>query len=302
MQTRRRYLAALGIGLTGVTGCLSDGETPAGADGGDGGDGGTDTTDRPPGTTTTDGPDSTRDFGEVSLSDVGVQEAVTYYRWPGSTAVLAPADEQFVVAQVTGPEAATAPRFVFRADGREWVPGIGRRETSGPASVAGRDGGSATEDFRESGYLAFRVPSPIEASDPRIVAPDQEVSLSLSDAATERLASHSPMFSLERVEVPDSVTHPAPVDVAVTVRNTSDVDGRFLAGLHWPTEMVADDDETTVVEGQVAAGETASFSASLDTEYAVRETTEHPLTISGYVDAERSIRVVREGTTTARLD
>jgi len=298
MQTRRRYLAALGIGLTGVAGCLSDDGTPAGADGGDDG---TDTTDRPPGTTTTDGSGSSGEFGDVSVSEVAVREAVTYYRWPGSTEVLAPTDEQFVVAQVTGPEDATVPRFVFRAADREWSAGIGRRETSAPASVAGREGGSATDDFREEGYLAFRIPSPIDATDPRIVAPDLDASLSLSDTATERLSRPSPMFSLERVEVPDSVTHPAQVDVALTVRNTSDVDGRFLAGLHWPTEMVADDDETTVVEGSVAAGETASFSASLDTEYAVRETTDHPLTISGDVDAERSIRIVREGTTTARL-
>jgi len=299
MQTRRRYLAALGIGLTGVSGCLSDDGTPAGADGGDGDTDAPDgTTDRRPGTTVTDGPGSSQEFGEVTVSDVAVREAVTFYRWPSSTEVLAPADEQFVVAQVTGPEDATPPAFAFRADGREWSPGIGRGATSGPASLAGRDGGSATEDFRESGYLAFRVPSPVDAADPRIVAPDRGASLSLSDAATAQLATASPMFSLERVEVPDAVDHPAPVDVTVTVRNTSDVDGRFLAGLHWRTEMVADDDETTVVSGQVAAGETASFSASLDTEYAVRETTDHPLTVSGYVTAERSIRVVREGTTT----
>jgi hypothetical protein len=291
MQTRRRSLQLAGTALAGLAGCVStldgEGDGTDATDDGPTGDDGT-ATDRAP----------TDRFEDVALSDMLVREAVAYYRWPGSTEVLAPSDEQFVVAQVTGPEEATAPRFVFRADGREWVPGIGRRETSGPASVAGRDGGSATEDFREEGYLAFRVPSPIDAADPRIVAPDRGASLSLSDAATERLAGHSPMFALERVEVPESVTHPSPVDVALTVRNTSDVDGRFVAGLHWPTELVADDDETTVVEGQVAAGETASFSASLDTEYAVRETTDHPLTISGYVDAERSVRVVREGTTT----
>lgn len=298
MQTRRRYLAALGIGLVGGAGCLSEGDTPAGADGGDGGDGGPDTTTKPPGSTTTDHPPGA-DVGDVTVSDVTTREAVTFYRWPASTEVMAPTDEQFVVAQVTGPEDATVPEFVFRAGGREWSPGLGRGNTEAPAAVAGREGGSATHGFRGSGYLAFRVPSPLDADDARIVAPERGASIALTAAGTDRLARPAPMFALESLSLPESVTAPEQVTVSLTVRNTSDVDGRFLAGLHWPTERVADDDETAVVEGRVAAGETATFSATLDTEYAVVETTDHPLTVSGYVDAQRSIRVVVDEATTA---
>jgi hypothetical protein len=94
MQTRRRSLQLAGTALAGLAGCVStldgEGDGTDATDDGPTGDDGT-ATDRAP----------TDRFEDVALSDMLVREAVAYYRWPGSTAVLAPSDEQFVLASVS---------------------------------------------------------------------------------------------------------------------------------------------------------------------------------------------------------
>jgi hypothetical protein len=304
MPSRRRYLALLGAGLAATAGCLSDG------DGGATDTQPTDTTRQttdttvPPTTThgTTRGPGTTEDPVEgLSVSDVGVVKAGAYYAWPYSTEVYAPAGKQFVVASVTMPDGRQAPGFSFRAAGETYQPGIDGVDSPGwsGSTFAGREGGLVAGDHEGSGFLAFTVPSPLEAENPRVRLDAEDRAWSLPDAASKRLASPSPSFRLDSFEAPDSVDRPHTFDVSLTVTNTSDVDGRFVAGLHWPTNAVADDDETTVLREDVAAGASATLEETLSTEYATFETDTLTLSLGGYVDATREVTVEADGTTTS---
>jgi hypothetical protein len=295
MQTRRRYLAAASLAIAGLAGCLSDDPGGTGTDDSPTTD---DTTDLPGSTDdgTTDG--QSTDAAAVTVSDPVVRKRVTHYSWPGSTGVLAPRGEQFVVASVTGPENAPPPAFTLHAGGETFSPGV---EVSGrhAATFAGRTGGSVTKTDEAPGYLAFRVPSPLDVDDARIVRDDDVAATALPDAELATLRRPAAEFELDALTVPDAVERPELVDVSLSVTNVSDVDGRFLAALHWPTDRIADDDETTVYQWTVAAGETTSFSPTLETRYAVSRTSDHPLTISGSVSARRTIQVTVDDTTTA---
>lgn len=296
MQTRRSYLAAASLALAGLAGCLSENDGPGG-----------DTPDDPQTTAeTTDGTTertgSTHDHPtvaeDVTVTNPIVRKAVTHYAWPASTQILAPDGEQFVVATVDGPEDTDPPGFTLDAGGESYAPGVdvpGRYN----AILAGRDGGSVLQNDHASGYLAFRVPSPLDVDDATIVRDDGGPSTPLPEDAIATLGRPAAEFTLDSLDHPDTVERPEHVDVSLTVTNTSDVDGRFLAGLHWPTEGIADDDETIVLEQHVAAGETTSFTRTLGTGTAVMETSDHPLTIEGSVTAERIIEIIVDETTTA---
>lgn len=122
-----------------------------------------------------------------------------------------------------------------------------------------------------------------------LAAADGPGSEPLPEAAVDRLARPSPRFALEALDVPATVAHSSPASATLRVTNVSDVDGRFLAGVRWPT-AIADDDETTVVAGRMAAGETRSFSVDLSGSGAGRDG-EATLVVEGCVTAERTVVV-----------
>jgi len=301
MQTRRRYLALAGTTLTGVSGCLGtlggEGDGADATDDGPSGDAGTTTGDA--GTTTGDAGTTTADdgtadgFDDVALSDVVVREAVTYYRWPRSTEVLAPTDEQFVLASVSPRGDDPAPAFVFEAGGETWRPGIDRPVGTGEPSVAGRrDGPIWVDPEASTGYLAFRVPSPLSVDDARIAAADGSGATALSTDVVTTLGEPAARFRLDELDVPSTIATVTERSVTLTVTNASDVEGRFLAGVRWST-AIADDDETTVIAEPMAAGETASFDIDLRGA-APDHDDEVTLVVDGRVTAERSIDVVEE--------
>jgi hypothetical protein len=292
MQTRRRYLGAVSLGIVGLAGCLSESEAP-------GGDGTDDSPTSDDGTTERSGSTDDQPTGDVAVTVTNpvVRKRVTHYSWPGSTAVLAPDDEQFVVASVVGPEDAAPPDFTLETGDEVFSPGVavaGRYD----ATLAGRTGGSVLQNEHASGYLAFRVPSPLDVDEARIVCDDGAAATPLPDDDLATLARPAAAFELDTLDLLDTVEHPEQVDVSLSVTNVADVDGRFLAGVNWPTE-IADDDETTLLERTVAAGHTTSFSLSLKTGSTPTETTEHPLTIEGSVSTERTVEITVDDTTTA---
>ena len=77
----------------------------------------------------------------------------------------------------------------------------------------------------------------------------------------------------------------------LTVTNTSGTDGRFLAAVYWPTELIADDDESHLIEQSVDAGASTTASLTIDTEYTTGEDGPVTLRVAGYVTAEREITV-----------
>lgn len=294
MTSRRDYLAVLGAALAGTAGCLS------GNDGGTGGgtdtptDGGTGTASPTPTSSTTEPPTTNRTTdgiaGDLTVSNVAVYEAVTYYAWPGSTQVVAPTDDQFVVATVEGPADEPAPAFVFEAGDATWEQELVGQQYAPDAELEGRGGGPVAGDADATGYIAFQVPSPLTGAEPQIVLPAGDQTWAVPDSERGRLRTPSPTFALSSLDVPEDVTDVDEFTVDLTVENTSDVDGRFLAAVTWPTGY-ADDDESHVLEDDVAAGETASFSLALNPSAPSPDDGTVTLSVHGHVAAERTVRV-----------
>jgi hypothetical protein len=301
MLSRRVLLTALSGALAGVAGCTARTEGPGTT---------TDATAPPPSTSTvTDGSsgqssatpsppaDESTSGAGVDVSDVVVRKAVRYESAMGSGGVLAGEGEQYVVASVRSPDGGELDPsgFAFVADGETWSPGL--PETRGAVNVAdaGREGSPLGRGRLVPGappVLAFVVPSPLTAAEPRIRFDGQRTETwSLPAEARERLARPAARFGLDSLSVPASVSQGEPLSVSVTVTNVSETSGRFLAALYWPTDAIADDDESHVLERVVGAGETATLSTDIDTEYTTYEPKTVTLELRGHVGADREVQV-----------
>lgn len=278
MPSRRSHLAALSGAFAVTTGCLSNVDGPA---------------DAPNRSPEADSAPNRTPETDVVLEEIGVRRAVTCEEEWGTDGVLAAADRQYVVASVDADRDLSHSDFAFAAGGTSWNPGLDT-PCSSMLSVAGRDGGPV--DNHDSGdepsYLAFDVPSPLSASDPRIrLTSETGVEWPLSDDARTRLASPGPSFELRGLDVPDEVSQGDRLSVSLTVQNVSEIDGRFRAVVRWPTEN-EDDDETRFVRlDDVAAGDEATASLEIDTRYTAKRETSVTLSIGGHVEAEREVRV-----------
>ncbi len=242
--------------------------------------------------------DASSPVQRVSLDDAVVRKAVRYESVMGSGGVLTGEDEQYVVATVRAPRDLQPSSFSFEANGRSWSPGL--PETAGAVNVAvgGLEGwpvGRNEVGADRPALLAFTVPSPLSTSNPRIQFDGGDSGESrkwpLSSRERDRLAAPAARFELDSLSVPSSVSQGEPLPVSLTVTNVSDTPGRFLAALYWPTKLVADDDESHVLEREVDAGETATLSTDIDTAYTTDEPESIPLKLRGHVVGEREIRV-----------
>ncbi|MBV0922638.1 hypothetical protein KTS45_00345 [Halomicroarcula limicola] len=280
-MNRRRLLAACGTALAGLAGCLS--ESPAGSD---------DTpnrTEAPPSDTRTgsrtesptDQPAGTHTDATPAVGDIVVRKSIRYESLMGSGGVLTAQSKQYVVASIEGPRDASTDGFTFETDSESWNPGL-------PDTVGSRNYMAAGI---ERPFLAFTLPSPLSASNPRIRRDGEDTEWALPAGATETLAASSPRFKLDSVTVPESVSQGEPLSVSLSATNVAETDGRFLAAVYWPTKRIADDDESRVVERTVAAGESVSASLDVDTEYTTSEAETIPLRIRGHVTAERDVDV-----------
>jgi len=267
---RRKLLACCSGTLAALTGCLS--ASPAES-----------TEESAPGTESpTEQPTATPTASEssVAVEDVVAQKAVSYSSTMGSGGVLAAADRQYVVASVTGTETYERPAFVFETDSETSESGLEDTVGARNASVAGR----------HRPYVAFDIPSPLSASNPRIRrAGDDDETWSLPTDAAATLAAPAPRFELNELTVPDSVSEGRTLSVSLTVTNVTDTGGRFLAALYWPTRDIADDDESHIVERTVAAGETTTASLDIDTSYTASEDGPVTLSVRGHVCASREV-------------
>jgi hypothetical protein len=86
------------------------------------------------------------------------------------------------------------------------------------------------------------------------------------------------------------------MDVSLTVTNAGDTGGRFLAAVYWPTELIADDDESHIVETTLEAGASTTQSLAIDTEYTTNEDGQITLGVAGHVSAETEVTVTAAGT------
>jgi hypothetical protein len=287
---RRTFVASSGIAVAGLLGgCL--GESGDSSDTGSGTDEEPSTTPTP--TETPTDPTETPSGTDVTVSDIAVRKAVEYESLMGSGGVLAGNDRQYVVASVRVPKARPEPEFRFENDDQSWKPGLPDTHGANNAAVAGHGGGPVGHSTGGNpSYLAFTVPASLSPSNPRIrFLGDGEATWPLPDAATDRLDESAPDFELDRLDAPETVSQGDSMTVSVAATNVSDVAGRFLAALYWPTERIADDDESHVVDRTVAAGESMTWSTSIDTERTAREAGSVSLRVEGHVQAERSVSV-----------
>lgn len=237
---------------------------------------------------------------DIIVEDIGVRKAVKYESIMGSGGVFAADSQQYVVASVRSGQELSAADFSFVTNDQSWEPGLPDSAGSINRSVAGREGGPIDRSFgKERSYLAFSVPSPLSASNPRIEYTGSTSSKwSLPSGAQDSLAASAPRFELETLAVPNEISQGETLSVSLTATNVSETAGRFLAALYWPTKRIADDDESHIVEHEVAAGEEFTVSLDIDTEYTTGQAEPVALSIQGHVTAEREIQV-REGSTTS---
>jgi hypothetical protein len=303
MPSRRRLLAVMAGSLAAVAGCTtrtqpSTGEPPPGS---------------PPSTATSTPPptsgspaepgggsptDSSTPVERVSVDDVVVRKAVRYESAMGSGGVLAGRGEQYVVASVRGANELDSATFAFEAGGRSWSPGLPKTRGATNVAVAGHEGppvGQWDLGGDRPSVLAFTVPSPLSAENPRIRfdgAPSREArEWPVPAEERDRLAAPAARFELDSLSVPSSVSQGDPLSVSLSVTNVSETAGRFLAALYWPTDTIADDDESHILEREVDAGETVSVTRALDTEYTTYEPRTVTLEVRGHVSADRDVSV-----------
>lgn len=294
-STRREFLAAsLGVAAALATaGCIDDSPSTGSESPTDSPQGSPSETEVPP-------PESAeRSVGgdTVAVFDIVAEKAVTYESVMGSGGVVAPKGRQFVVASVRSDAELEMDQFSLQAGGESWAAVDPGEHGARNYSVAGHEGGVVGEPAAGGDesirYVAFELDSPVSAEDPRIVLErgGESGEWALPDSAREALAASSPSFELDSLSVPDSVQQGEPLNVELTATNTSDTDGRFLAAVYWPTRLIADDDESHLIERSVAAGESTTASLSLDTEYTASEESPVSLRVEGYVEAEQEVTV-----------
>jgi hypothetical protein len=300
MPSRRRYLTGVATVLSGLAGCTS-------------GPGGTVTTTEteptdtdpkksPSGTPTEPHEDAKRTVGSdtVAVTDIVARKAVTYQSTMGSGGVVAIEGEQFVVASVHSDAELSMDGFSLRTAGDEWVASTLEDTGATNYAVDGHEGGPLGRPIGGDGpnYVVFQLPSPLEAADPVIQLEHggERTEWPLPDDAVSALAAPDPSFDLDSLSAPDSVRQGDQMEVSLTVTNTSDTDGRFLAAVYWPTELIADDDESHIVETTVDAGASATQSLTIDTEYTTNEDGPITLWVDGYVSAETEVEVTDAST------
>ena len=301
-STRREFLASsLGVAAALVTaGCLDD---STGTDGESPTDSPAEPSDSPkgspPDTEVPPPASSERTVGgdAVTVFDIVATKAVTYESTMGSGGVVAPEGRQFVVASVRTDAELTMDEFTLQAGGEGWAAVDPGDEGAQNYSVADHEGGSlngpAVGADGNTRYVAFELDSPLDAEDPRIVLDHggESAAWSLSDGAAETLAAPSPSFELDSLSAPDSVQQGEEMTVELSVTNTSETSGRFLAAVYWPTELIADDDESHLIEQSVDAGASTTASLTIDTKYTTNEDGPVTLRVKGYVEAEQEITV-----------
>ncbi|MFB6138736.1 MAG: hypothetical protein ABEJ42_10460 [Halobacteriaceae archaeon] len=285
---RRHLLAAVGLGAA-TAGCAG---VPGTGDGPDDGSTGTPSpTSSTDPTTTTAGPTPTVPDGLAALA---VRKAVHYESMMGSGGVYAATGTQYVVAQVE--EGGEPDAYRLETDAGTFEPGL----PAGAGAMNRTVAGIPVQWTEDATAVGFAVPSPLETTSAAIVETGGAGRrIPLGEAAVATLAAPEPRFALRSLEVPETVDRGRTLTVSLTVENTSGTDGRFLAALSFPTERVADDDESTIVDRQVDAGETVTVERGIGTGWSARETGTLALSVRGHVDAERDVRVVVSTATTA---
>jgi hypothetical protein len=169
----------------------------------------------------------------VTVSNVAGQGSVLYLDSPDSMAVATPDDGRYVLATVAGSESGPPPgAFALVVDGDRYRarPDV----LGGPFRISDRGPAYDPSYGTDGGWVAFVVPSPLDAHEGRIVvADDGETAVwRLDESTVAALRRPTARFELRAVEIPGTVTVGEPVSVRVAAENVSEVPGVFRGVLN----------------------------------------------------------------------
>lgn len=234
-QPSRRAFFGLTASLVGAAGCLGRRSGSNGA-----------TTSSTPTTTsassTATAPTTTalgteQSVGGVSVtvSNLSVRDSVLYLDTPDSMAVARREGERYVLVSVSGSESGpSSDSFALHLDD----------DRIGPADLRGGldDYGPRYDPSYsgDEGYIPFRIPVGIDATDGRIVVEHkgETAAWRLRETALDALRRAKAEFELREVEIPETLLLYDPVSVRVSAENVSDVSGTFRGVLN-VTNLVA---------------------------------------------------------------
>lgn len=302
MPSRRSYLAGVATLLSGFAGCTNRSANSPTPTASPTEPTGTEPNGSPSGTATPPPEEAQRTLGgdTIAVTDIVARKAVTYESTMGSGGVLAADGRQYVVATVHSETELRLDSFSLATADDSWTAGLPNTRGAMNYAVAGQGQGEVGSPIGgdDPKFVAFVVPSPLDAADPliRLEHGGDTAEWSLPDEAVDTLSAPEPRFELDSLTAPDSIEQGEEMTVELTATNTSDTAGRFLAAVYWPTDLIADDDESHIVEATVDAGATTTQSLTIDTEYTAYEDGPVTLELRGHVSGETTVQVTDAGT------
>lgn len=188
----------------------------------------------------------------LDVTDVTVTPELVAMNSPDSIGTYGDRDEQFMFATVEGGETPTPEydEIEFEAD-----------ETYAPMDAPPGEnpflrGWDAQYEGTDAGWVGFRLPKPLDATDAAITWPGGEHAL--DDGQAEVLAREPVDFEIDSFEAPDSAAGGEGVTTTLTVENVGSVAGTFVGAVNRVGPLIA----YTPVEAitlDVPAGETATW-------------------------------------------
>jgi hypothetical protein len=271
-SSRRALLVSIGAAAAGLAGCLDSSD-------GDGGSptepatGTTTATATPAGESATLGAAVRLGDLTVTVADLVTAHSVRYLTAPDAIGVVGTSDDQFVFvdASVRGEGQPPSPhRFALVADGAGYESGL---EFVGPARVGSPVAGRPYSESNRQGYVAFRVPAPLDAESVAVVVgdagrratdmdPDPDgvaVRWTVPTSAADPLRSPPPAFSAA-VEAPAAVAADEPIPVTVDIANEGDGPGVFRGAINHQGPLYA----ASGFDRSLAAGESTTHELTVD--------------------------------------
>jgi len=256
-SSRRALLAGVGAALTGLAGCLdaSQSTDPTGSPSATGTTTPTSTpTAVPAGDSLALGDGLDVDGVTVTVSDFVTAHSVRYLTAPDAMGVASTENDQFAFVDVSvrGEGRPPAPhRFALVADGTGYGSGL---DYVGPARVDAPVTGRRYDDSNREGYVAVRVPAPLDAESVMVVLADRgpdttdmrpdadgvRATWSIPPSLAAALRSPPPAFST-RIGVPERVAADEAVPVRIDVTNEGEGPGTFHGAINHQGPLYAAD-------------------------------------------------------------
>lgn len=229
---KRRSLLQTGgaLAVAGLAGCLGG----MGNDTPDGTTVHTDTTEPKTEKETTD-TGTTEGSQALSVEGFRVQSSLLYLNTPDSMQVATLENRQVVFADVRPPaDGGPKPDEFHLAIDDAHTSGTLTPGPAGAPPMVHSPIPAYDPEVRETGWIAFEVPNPLDAESVELVYESDGGSVSEpipSETAAE-LAAPAPEFELVSLDAPESVGAGDVFDISVTVENVGESDGTFRAVLN----------------------------------------------------------------------